>query len=187
MAAIAVQQETSEQSRSSESSPNLSRVSSKVEGRRSLGWILAGVGAFAIAGAVVALFALRPDALRGFATAEPYSADRAASSATPMPELSPAQGTVVEPGNEALAPGKDSALPGDPGSAPSPAGGRPGASDASPDAQMPSTNGGPGDAGAPDAQAPSAPAQTGPIQRRPVHGPSGGKPGTNPMYRPPNL
>jgi serine/threonine-protein kinase len=185
MAAIAVQQEPSDASRSSSSSSNLSRVSSKVEGRRSLGWLLAGAGAFTIAGAAAAVFTLRPDALRGYVSAEPDSADRAASSATPTP--APAQGTIVEPAPEALAAGQEGVLPGDPGSASSSGDAGPGAPDASTDAQAPLIDSGIGDAGAVDAQAPSAPAPTGPYQRRPVQGPSGGKPGKDPVYRPPNL
>jgi serine/threonine-protein kinase len=182
MAAIAVQREPGAPSHSSDSNANLSRVSSKTEGRRSLGRLLLGAGAFTIVGAVVALFALKPDALRGYVTAEPEPAAVASSSATPAP--SPTQGTVVEPALEALAPGKDGVLPSDPGSAPSSAEGAP---DASTDAQAPSSDGGLGDAGAPDAQAPSAPVPTSPFQRRPVYGPSGGKPGKDPVYRPPSL
>jgi serine/threonine-protein kinase len=187
MAAIAVQQEASDPPRSSQSNTNLSRVSAKAEGRRSIGWLLAGAGAFTIVGAAAAVFTLRPDALRGYVTAEPDSAERTSSSATPAPTPSPAQGTFVEPAPEALAAEKDGVVPGDPSSAPSSADARPGASDASPDAQAPSIDGGLGDAGAPDAQAPSAPTQTGPNQRRPVQGPSGGRPGKDPVYRPPNL
>jgi serine/threonine-protein kinase len=185
MAAIAVQQEPSDQSRSLGSNSNLSRVSSKVEGRRSLGWLLAGAGAFTIAGAAAAMFMLKPDALKGYVTAEPDSVDRAASSATPASTLLPAQGTVVEPAPEAL--GKEGVLPGDPGSAPSSAEAGPGAPDASTDAEAPSMDAGVGDAGAVDAQAPRAPAPTSPFQRRPIQGPSGGKPGKDPVYRPPNL